>query len=212
MVGRRRIIKIQQIMGSRKSKATEGCGAFVTKTSKKVQATAKGSKRIPADIFAQQVDDVKIHTETVILHPKSWNAYKSAATLSWKHVDFDAKSRAQVPKVPGLYAFAVQPPHGDFPPGSWLFYVGEVGSTASSSRTLWVRYKEYLDELKVNIRRKVGTYLYRYDGYVRFYYCHVDPNQHDIKQLESELISSLWPDANIADFNATTRPVRKAFS
>ena len=74
-------------MGNPKSTATEGCGAFVTKTPKKVQATVKSSKRIPADIFAQQVDDVKIYTETVILHPKSWNAYKSAVTLSWKHVD-----------------------------------------------------------------------------------------------------------------------------
>lgn len=182
------------------------------KTPKQSQSNVKSSKRIPADIFAQLVDDVKVHTETVILHPTSWNGYRSAKALTWQHVPFDAKSRSKVPKVPGLYAFAVQPPHADFPPSSWLFYVGEVGSTTSASRTLWIRYKEYLDELRINIRRKVGTYLFRYNGHVRFYYCHVDPKVHDIKALESELISALWPDANIADFNATTRPVRKAFS
>lgn len=151
-------------------------------------------------------------TEAFVLHPGSWNAYKSTMGLSWAHVAFDHRSRAKVPKKPGLYAFAVRPPHFDFPPSSWLFYIGEVGATGSAARTLWQRYKEYLDELDENVRKKVGAYLHRYRGYVRFYFCELDPSSTDLKALESELISALWPSGNVKDFNLRSSGTRRAFS
>lgn len=173
--------------------------------------TKPSRRRTSAAAHGAATDEVKVYTEPFVLHPGKWKTYKSAQPLTWRHVDFDVASRAKVPKVPGLYAFAVQPPHADFPPSSWLFYVGEVGSTGSAARTLWQRYKEYLVELEESVRAKVGSLLYRYNGYVRFYFCELDPAQADIKAIESELISALWPAGNIRDFNAGSAGTRRAF-
>lgn len=168
-------------------------------------------KRTSAAAHVAAVDEIKIYSETFVLHPGKWKTYKSAQPLAWRHVDFNAASRARVPKTAGIYAFAVQPPNADFPPASWLFYVGEVGATSSAARTLWQRYKEYLIELDESVRAKVGSFLYRYNGYVRFYFCELDPAQTDIKAIESELISALWPAGNIRDFNASSAGTRRAF-
>ncbi|THD34462.1 MAG: hypothetical protein E7773_14835 [Sphingomonas sp.] len=182
-----------------------------------VKASATGAskskrKKVSAAEHEAAVADIKRHMEDYVLHPPSWRNYRSALPLKWQHVDFNRTSRALVPKKPGLYAFAVQPPHADFPPSSWLFYVGEVGATGSEKRTLWQRYKEYLNELEESIRAKVGTFIYRYRGYVRFYYCELDPAANDLKAMEMMLISALWPDGNINDFDADVARIRRAFS
>lgn len=173
--------------------------------------TAVKRTKIAAAQHEAAVADIKRHMEDFVLHPPSWGAYKSTKPLTWKYVDFGKSTRAQIPKKPGLYAFAVQPPHGDFPPSSWLFYVGEVGATGSDARTLWKRYAEYLKELEESVRAKVGTFIYRYRGYVRFYYCELDPAD-DLKAMETMLISALWPDGNINDFSADVARIRRAFS
>ncbi len=172
----------------------------------------KPSKATPADVHAKLVAEVKEHTEQVRLTPTYWKNYTTGHGLKWTLVPFDKPSRSKVPKKPGLYAFAVHPPHSDFPPSVWLFYVGEVGATGSPARTLWVRYAEYLAELENTVRKKVGTFLFRYRGYTSFYYCVLDPATVDIKSVESELISALWPDANITDFDAAVSSIRRAFS
>jgi hypothetical protein len=172
----------------------------------------KSARKVAAAKHLENVNDVKVFTENFVLHPEYWKSYKSISLLSWKNVRFDAASRATVPKKPGLYAFAVQPPHSDFPTSSWLFYIGEVGATGSGVRTLWRRYKEYLNELDKNVRKKVGVILCRYNGHVRFYFCELDPGQIDLKEVETSLISALWPEANINDFAAHMRGTRQAFS
>jgi hypothetical protein len=169
-------------------------------------------KRVSAAEHEAAVADIKRHMEDFVLHPPSWKSYKSTRPLKWEYVDFKKTTRAEVPKKPGLYAFAAQPPHSDFPPSSWLFYVGEVGATGSKDRTLWKRYDEYLKELEESIRAKVGTFIYRYRGYVRFYYCELDPAANDLKAMETRLISALWPDGNINDFDADVARIRRAFS
>ena len=142
--------------------------------------------------------------------PRQWGAYTSTVPLAWKYVNFDRPSRAKVPRKPGLYAFAVQPPHTDFPPSSWIFYVGEVGATNRPARTLWKRYDEYLKELDESVRAKVGRLIYKYRGFVRFYYCELDPTVIDIKAVETQLISALWPYANKNDFDAESGRTLKA--
>lgn len=181
-------------------------------TTKKGRTAAAKGKRVAAGEHEAAVADIKRHMEDYVLHPPSWRKYKSTIPLKWEYVTFTKTARAKVPKKPGLYAFAVHPPHTDFPPSSWLFYVGEVGATGSRSRTLWVRYREYLTELEESVRAKVGTYLYRYRGFVRFYYCELDPDANDLKAIETMLISALWPDGNINDFDADIARTRRAFS
>ena len=169
-------------------------------------------RKVSAADHGTATDEKKKYTEEVVLHPGLWRGYPATGVLKWNHVDFDRPSRARVPKRPGLYAFAVQPPHANFPPSSWLFYVGEVGATDSPARTLWKRYKEYLNELETSVRKKVGSIIYRYNGYVRFYYCELDPTINDLKIMETELITALWPYANINDFSAEVAGTRRAFS
>ncbi len=181
-------------------------------TKGRASGSPRRKRKVSAVDHGTAVDEVKKYTEEVVLHPGLWRGYSSAGMFTWKHVDFDRPSRARVPKKPGLYAFAVQPPHANFPPSSWLFYVGEVGATASPSRTLWQRYKEYLNELDTSVRKKVGSIIYRYNGYVRFYYCELDPKMVNIKNLERDLITALWPYANIRDFSIDIAGTRQAFS
>jgi hypothetical protein len=157
-------------------------------------------------------DEVKARTEDVTLHAGFWSRYGAGHGLRWQKVPFTPESRPQVPRKAGLYAFAVQPPHADFPPSTYLFYIGEVGATSSTDRTLWQRFKEYLDELKVTKRPSVGMFLNRYNGYIDFYFCELDPQAVDIKAIESALITALWPKANIRDYAVGVRQVRQAFS
>lgn len=166
--------------------------------------------KIKAAEHDELADYIQTHTREFVLAPKKWAEYRSIQPLKWKHVDFNKASRVHVPKERGLYAFAVQPPHTDFPPSSWLFYVGEVGADSGPTRTLWKRYAEYLVELEDNVREKVGRMIYKYRGHVRFYYCVLDPKVVDIKAIESELISALWPYANKRDFNARSSRTKKA--
>ena len=182
------------------------------KKNKESAGIASERNKVSAAEHEAAVADIKRHREFFVLHPPSWKRYGSGLALTWEHVAFNRSERARVPRKPGLYAFAVQPPHTDFPPSSWLFYVGEVGATGSENRTLWQRYKEYLNELEDSIRPKMGHLIYRYRDYVQFYYCELDPTANDLKALETKLISALWPDGNINDFDADVARIRRAFS
>jgi hypothetical protein len=156
-------------------------------------------------------DHVKLHAESVILSPKMWKKYKSKYGLQWNEVKFILGSANSVPTTSGLYAFVVTPPADDFPPSNWLFYIGEVGATGGNGRTLRARYKEYLSELKRMTRPSISTVLNRYRKYTSFYYCELDWQLTNIKVVESELISALWPPVNRADFELDVRSVRRAW-
>ncbi|MEH3107742.1 MAG: hypothetical protein PGN09_10825 [Sphingomonas fennica] len=155
---------------------------------------------------------IKVHREEAVLYPKLWKRYKAKRALSWKTLPFNEATRAKVPKTQGLYAFVVKPEVGDLPPSGWLFYIGEVGATASPSRTFWKRYEEYLGELSKVTRPKMSMLLERYKGYIHFYYCELDPKTVDLKAVEAELITAAWPYANIKDFDVQYRQLRRAFA
>lgn len=157
------------------------------------------------------VQETKVHTEHVILSPTMWAKYTTHRGLSWTRVPFEAAAQSQVPAQEGLYAFAVRPPVADFPPSSWLFYVGEVGATGGNNRTLTVRFGEYLRELSKMKRPSIAAPLKLYNGHIDFYYCPLDHANDDIKQIEQDLITAMWPWANRADFAVDVRQVRRAF-
>ncbi len=162
--------------------------------------------------FHNDTDAIKLHREEVVLWPKLWSRRNISLGLEWNVLPFSRATRSRVPRTKGLYAFAVQASVTDLPPHSWLFYIGEVGAGSSEDRTLWKRYGEYLGELDRVTRPKMSMLLERYKGYVQFYYCEIDPEEIDLKALESELITAAWPYANIKDFDVQYGPVRRAFS
>lgn len=162
--------------------------------------------------FLQEADAIKLHKEETVLYPELWKRYGAGRGFQWKALPFDQPSRAKVPRTQGLYAFVVQPAVSDLPPSSWLFYIGEVGASASPARTFWKRYEEYIGELDKTTRPKLSMLLERYKGFVRFYYCELDPTKVDLKAVEAELITAAWPYANIKDFHVQYRQVRRAFT
>ncbi|SEL80195.1 hypothetical protein SAMN05216382_2677 [Sphingomonas palmae] len=162
--------------------------------------------------FIQHTDGIKLHREDFVLYPHLWQRYGKGRGLKWKTIPFDRSKRPEVPKTQGLYAFVVHPSVSDLPPSAWLFYIGEVGATASKARTFWKRYDEYLGELDRTTRPKLSMLLERYRGHVHFYYCELDPTTVDLKAVEAELITAAWPYANIKDFHVQYGQVRRAFS
>ncbi|MGU3541371.1 hypothetical protein [Methylobacterium sp. A52T] len=163
-------------------------------------------------VWFELVNEIKLHEESFVLYPKMWDRYGPPIGLTWSKVEFVEAARSSLPQSGGLYAFAIRAPNPDFPPNSYLFYIGEVGATGSASRTFPTRFNEYLRELRIMTRPKVGYYLHKFYGYIDFYYCPIDHSTVDIKALESRLITSLWPKANVKDFDASIRPARAAFS
>jgi hypothetical protein len=163
------------------------------------------------DLWFKLVQETKAHTESVVLHPAMWARYVAVRGLKWTSLKFEDASLPKIPAERGLYAFAVCPPAEDFPPSNWLFYIGEVGATGRKGRTLQARFSEYLDELTRMKRPNVAAHLTRYNGHIDFYYCPLDWQAQDIKLIESELISALWPEANRADYHVGIRAVRRAF-
>ncbi|RLL71533.1 hypothetical protein D8666_19820 [Ochrobactrum soli] len=162
--------------------------------------------------FIQDTDEIKLHTETVTNYPALWERCPDDYGLTWSRLPFDPVSQDRVPKTQGLYAFVVQPTMRSLPPSAWLFYIGEVGATNSPNRTFWKRYSEYIEEYRTVTRPKLAVLFERYKGHIHFYFSEIDPTVHDIKKIESELITAAWPVANIKDFNVRMRKARRAFA
>lgn len=101
--------------------------------------------------------------------------------------------------------------NSDFPPNSYLFYIGEVGATGGRQRTFPRRFQEYLDEYENVTRPKVAHFLIRYKGAIDFYYCELDHLAVDIKALETKLLTALLPIANVRDIEPDISAGRRAF-
>lgn len=177
----------------------------------KAPAKSTWAKEAEFRRFHAETDQITLHSQEAVLYPKLWKRYGPVRSLTWKVLPFNEATRSKVPKTQGLYAFVVQPEISDLPVHGWLFYIGEVGATASPARTFWKRYDEYLGELSKVTRPKMSVLLNRYKGYIKFYYCELDPTAVDLKAVEAELITAAWPTANIKDFDVQYRQVRRAF-
>ena len=161
-------------------------------------------------IWFELAKDIKHHRQEFYIVPSLWERYGVARGLKWERVDFLASSKTSLPDKKGLYAMTIRAPNPDFPPNSYLFYVGEVGAKSSEKRTFPRRFQEYLDEYRQITRPNVAIFLHSYRGYIDFHYCELDESA-DIKSLESDLITYLLPIANRRDIEPEIGIVRRAF-
>ena len=111
--------------------------------------------------------------------------------FSNEKVKFTKSNRSKIPRDKGIYCFVLQPKLVNFFETTYLFYIGKT------NRTLWVRYKEYLDEQagKGKPRNKVFEMLNQYTDYLYFYYTSI-PASADVDSCEEKLLNIFVPRVN----------------
>jgi len=145
---------------------------------------------------------------TFLLHVKSWEKYDALQSLTWKSVAYKSKKNAVDSR--GVYAFVLDAKRhtpSPIPPLAFVLYIGETGD--SSSGTLKTRLNNYRNMKAQRDRARVFEMLMRWGGSLRFYYAVVE-EQNGTKSCEAELLNSLLPPVNKADFSATVKRARDA--
>ena len=155
---------------------------------------------IQMDLLAQRA----LHEWKFVLWPQQWAKYTVAETLPWTTARFQLADAKNVPDVPGVYAFLLQP---DIPVGMPASYVMYVGRTGRSLRT---RFKEYLAEADAPAGRPhIQRLLKPYSGFLYFAAAPVQtPLTPD--EVEEALLRSLLPPVNKA-FPAEVSRIERAF-
>jgi len=151
---------------------------------------------------------LKLHVRKFLLHPDRWKEpkYKLPIKLSWKKYKFNPKNRSKIPRKSGIYCFVIIPNIKNLFPSIYLSYVGKT------DRTLWNRYKEYLDEQngKGKPRDKIYELLNLYKEDVYFYYAEIT-NSSNVEICEDNLINAFVPYVNTVIPEAKLKPEIKNF-
>lgn len=145
------------------------------------------------DIDFKKKGEYVLHIKKFFLFPQFWNDPQKLLTepTGWKKVKFTKSNRNKIPRDSGIYCFVAQPKLTNFFETTYLFYIGKT------NRTLWIRYKEYLDEQagKGKPRNKVYEMLNQYNDYLYFYYTSI-PNVLDVDNCEEKLLNTFVPRVN----------------
>ena len=137
------------------------------------------------DILKEQ-DQVASHRMSFILMPDKWQLYQ--ATHQWIIQRCEKSVKSQIPDIPGIYTFLVQPGIASHPSASYLMYVGK----ANSLRT---RFGQYFSERKRNTGRPNIIFLFnKYPDHLWFCYTPVPKAQ--LGYTENELIGAFMPPLN----------------
>ena len=163
--------------------------------------------------FSQDVQDLvasaneaQNHQVPFMLWPRQWAQYQNQFQFQWTRVCFADANAVLVPaNAAGLYCFVAEPGLANHPACSYLLYVG-----MTDRQSLRARYYQYLHEpSKRKGRPHIQSMLYRWDGYLYFYYAEV-ANISLIAQLEHDLIQADIPPMN-KTLPASIRQVMGAF-
>jgi len=158
------------------------------------------------DIDMAKKGDLVVHTKKFFLHPKYWSdpSKKLTEPTGWKGVKFTKVNRSKIPRKNGVYCFILKPKVTKFVETRYLFYVG------LTNRTLWERYKEYLDEQagKGKPRAKVYQMFKQYSNHLYFYYTEI-ANASDVENCEEKLINTFVPLINTSIPEAKISPELK---
>lgn len=145
------------------------------------------------DIDFAEEGFLKLHVKKFLLYPKYWqdNANAFSGNVGWCSCPFIPENRDVIPREKGVYCFVVIPKYDKIFEMRYLFYVGKT------SRTLWERYKEYLDDLsgKGKPRKKVFSMLGLYKDHLHFFYTPFTSDS-DVNMLEENLLNAFVPPIN----------------
>ncbi|EGR2240180.1 hypothetical protein ACLIOB_002153 [Vibrio cholerae] len=143
--------------------------------------------------------DIKLHGNNFILYPPFFNRADDLPDLEWEKVSFTPENRNKLPKLKGVYAFAIEISKGGLPPSTLILYVGKAGDL-NSGNSLWKRYYDYIRTEKKNDRPRIGEMLRRWKGHLSYYYATVDENI-STGMVEETLLDVLIPPYNRGDFS-----------
>lgn len=153
------------------------------------------------------VDRLKADSEEFWLSPKQWKKSKVPTSLKWSSARFDKADVLAIPKVRGIYAFAIEVCSHGFPPHGYVMYVGETGH--DSKETLRSRFLSYFAEMTEQ-SRPVHYALLKYRKYLSFCYTRIPDKRRNLRKLETVLCDALIPPYNVQDFSLEMRRGKKA--
>lgn len=145
------------------------------------------------DIDFKKKGEYVLHLKKFFLFPDFWEDPRKRLTepTGWKKVKFTNANRSRIPKEKGIYCFVLQPELFNLFETRYLFYIGKT------NRTLWERYKEYLNDQagKGKPRTKVFEMLKQYSNHLYFYYTTIQISA-DVDTCEEKLLNTFVPRVN----------------
>ena len=154
--------------------------------------------------IVQAVDEIKKDRRDFYLSPTRWRRSKVTFPLVWNEVKFEAANANSIPEQSGVYAFVVRHENNHFPPHGYVMYIGITGDVGPT-RTLRVRYRDYLNEKKRDKRPRVNYMLNKYENDLYFCFVPLDRNVVDLGKLELDLNDCILPPVVVKDFTAEIR-------
>jgi excinuclease UvrABC nuclease subunit len=133
------------------------------------------------------------HHVEMFFFPRAWEEAVDQPNLKWKSFDFPPKPRKRIPKLPGVYAFVVEPNMFNFGAANGLFYIGKATS-------LYERVGAYITDLNSdydskNTRAHVWMMLNQWNTHLKYYYVTTNTVQ-EAENLEDQMILSFKPHYN----------------
>lgn len=150
--------------------------------------------------IVQQIDVLKKYKKEFILSPLQWRNFNITG-LTWHKVRFCEENRLTIPEVRGVYCFMIEHRNDSFPPHGYMAYVGLVGQ--GNSRTLRIRYADYLRDQNRPKRIHIYELLTRWKNCIYFYYAPVPDRRKSLAKIETALLDAIVPPFNKKDFTGT---------
>jgi len=154
--------------------------------------------------FEEKISSFLHYKQSFILHPEMWASLKLTEKLEWNSVPFGVDP-SHVPEIMGVYAFVLSIHQDFFPINGYIMYIGKCGAeNQSTNRTIRKRYTEYLKE-KVKLKRpRIYDMVNKWKDNLYFTFAEIKKTDR-IGYTEDQLINSIIPPANAADFKAEIR-------
>lgn len=158
-------------------------------------AAKKNEPKTPLDYFRE-------HSLNVYVWPDAWRNASPEQPLNWGRVDFGSHTKKDVPKTRGIYAFCISVRGTIMPPHGVLVYFGQT------SRTLQVRYGEYVRDCRIGTKRSKLANLFRlWPEDLDFYFAPIDDSGCDLEEIEEILNDAVIPHCVTDDFSAEIRSI-----
>ena len=165
--------------------------------------------------FANEAHDEigRYRLEDIILSPAKMRPNDFCVpALAWQSIPYGDAEIEQVPDDRrGVYAFALCEQSSVLPPHGYILYVGIAGRR--SDRSLRERYRDYLNEKKVEKRPRIARMIGTWHEVLRFYFVPVEAafSGEALEKLEKQINTALMPPFSEGDLEADTKRKRRAF-
>ncbi|MCY4309191.1 MAG: hypothetical protein OXC57_13105 [Rhodobacteraceae bacterium] len=157
------------------------------------------------DAFLEKLGSEELRIVRLQLNPSRWKKYCDEYKHNWNFTPFEPNRVNQIPEKPGLYCFYI---------GHDLKCLPRIGLSlygGITTRTLKIRFKEYLNE-KDNDKGRITVkkFLNVFDGELSFGWVVVE-NTSILSQLEKDFNDAMMPPYSIKDYSAIVRSERNAW-